>query len=53
MNADEFMEKRKRTYYLEDAARVLNTDVYHILKQVKNLKEEISRMKEEIGDELV
>ena len=53
MNVDEFMEKRKRVYYLEDAARILNTDVFHILKQVKNLKQEISEMKEEMGNELV
>ncbi len=48
MNINEFMEKRKRTYFLEDAASALNTDVHHILKQVKNLKKEIEEMKSEM-----
>ena len=50
MNVDEFMKKRRATYYLEDAALVLNTDVYHIVKQVENLKEEIEKMKKEMGE---
>ncbi len=50
MNISEFTEKRRRTYFLEDAAQVLNTDVFHLLKQVKNLKKEIEEMKREMGE---
>ncbi len=50
MNVDEFVETRRRTYYLEDAADVLSTDIYHILKQVRNLKKEIEEMKREMGE---
>ena len=48
MDNDEFMKNRQKTYYLIEAANVLNTDVYHILKQVKNLKSEIEIMKKEM-----
>ncbi len=48
---DEFMQKRRRTYFLHDSAILLNTDIDHILKQVRNLKAEIEEMRREMNGE--
>ncbi len=48
--SDEFMKKRVRTYYLEDAADRVNSDPDHVLKFVKTLKADIKRMKKEMGE---